>query len=66
LTLAPEEAGGVEITWPDNYIGTLMTSPVLGAGAAWSPVGSAPEHVGGLYKFTVKPGAAAAFYSLSQ
>ncbi|MGN6642411.1 MAG: InlB B-repeat-containing protein [Verrucomicrobiota bacterium] len=66
LTLVPNGAGGLEISWPDSYSGTLLTSPVLGPGAVWSPVGGAPVHVGGLYKFSVTPGAAAAFYGLSQ
>ncbi|MGN6555086.1 MAG: sialate O-acetylesterase [Verrucomicrobiota bacterium] len=66
LTIAVNGTGGLEITWPDTYSGTLLTSPVIGPGAVWSPVDGAPAHVGGVYKITVNPGSDTAFYGLSQ
>ncbi|MGN6644618.1 MAG: hypothetical protein ACTHKU_16635, partial [Verrucomicrobiota bacterium] len=64
LTIAPNGAGGIDITWPDTYSGTLMTSPVLGSGASWTPVSGAPVHISGFYRTTVTPGATNAFYRL--
>lgn len=64
LTIAPNGAGGIDITWPDTYSGTLMTSPVLGSGASWTPVGGAPVHISGFYRTTVTPGDTNAFYRL--
>ena len=66
LSLSANTNGGLDISWPDVYTGQLLTSPILGSGAVWSSAGGTPAHVGGFYKFTVTPSAAAAFYRLSQ
>lgn len=66
LSIAPNGTGGLDITWSDAYSGTLLTSPVLGAGATWVPVAGAPQHLGNVYKFTITPNATNAFYGLSE
>jgi hypothetical protein len=66
LSIVPNGAGGLDITWSDAYSGTLLTSPVLGAGATWVPVAGAPEHLGNVYKFTITPNSTNAFYGLSE
>jgi hypothetical protein len=66
LSIAFNGAGGLDITWPDTAPGSLLTSPVLGLGAAWTPVGITPVVSGGFKKVTVNPGAGTAFYGLGQ
>ena len=65
LSFSRNGTGGIDITWPDTYSGALLTSPVLGPGASWTPAGAA-THEGLVYKFTVAPTNSAAFYGLSQ
>jgi hypothetical protein len=66
MAVSGDGSGGLNITWPDNYSGQLLWSPTLGPGAVWSPVGEAPGHVTGFFKFTVAPGSGTAFYGLSR
>ncbi|HEU5072012.1 MAG TPA: sialate O-acetylesterase [Verrucomicrobiae bacterium] len=66
LSIKPTGSGGIEITWPDSYSGTLLTSPVLGVGAVWTPVAGDPVHEGSVYKVTVTPTENNAFYGLGQ
>ena len=66
LGISANTSGGLDITWSDSYTNALVWSPTLGPGTVWSPVGGTPTHVGGLYKFTVTPGAGTAFYGLSR
>ncbi|MGN6642241.1 MAG: hypothetical protein ACTHKU_04500, partial [Verrucomicrobiota bacterium] len=66
LSVLATGSGAFEITWPDIYSGTLLTSPVPGAGASWQPVNGAVEHVGGFYSFTVTPTNGSEFYGLGQ
>jgi hypothetical protein len=66
LAIARNGSGGVEITWPANYPGALLWSPVLGTGAAWQPVGLMPEVANGQNKVVVTPGAGVVFYGLGR
>lgn len=66
LTIAANTGGGLDITWPDIYTGSLLWSPTIGVGVSWSPVGGIPAHIGGSYKVTVTPAGDAKFYGLSQ
>ena len=59
-------SGGMEITWPTTYPGTLLSTPKLGAGAVWTPVTNLPTPVNGYYKVTLTPGTNNAFYGLGQ
>lgn len=64
LTLVPAAGAGFDIVWPDVYSDTLLTSPVLGVGAVWTPVTGGPVHDGNVYRFTVTPTGTNAFYGL--
>jgi hypothetical protein len=66
LTISANKSGGVEISWPESYSGELLTSPVVGPGAAWTPVGIPPTVSGGMKRVTLSPNTTAAFYGLSQ
>jgi hypothetical protein len=66
LTIAPNGGSGLDITWPDTYTGQLLSSPSVGPGASWTPVGGTPAHVGGRYQVTVTPGLTNTFYGLGQ
>ncbi len=66
LTISANGSGGLDITWPDTYTGSLLGSSTLGPGAIWTSAGGAPAHVGGRYKVTVAPGGNTTFYGLSR
>ncbi len=66
LTIAPNGTGGIDISWPDTYTGSLLTSPVVGPGAVWTPVGIPPTVSGGTKRVSITPNAITAFYGLSQ
>ena len=38
LAILANGSGGLNISWQDTYSGTLLTSPVLGPVAVWTPV----------------------------
>ena len=57
----------VAIAWPDTFPGfTLQSSPVVGTGVAWNPVGTSPVLSGGFYTVTLPPTNAAGFFRLAQ
>jgi hypothetical protein len=64
LTISANNHGGYDIIWADNYAGPLLWSPTVGPGAVWTPVGTAAVHSNSQFKFSVRPGAGAAFYGL--
>jgi hypothetical protein len=64
LTISANNHGGYDIIWADNYAGPLLWSPTVGPGAVWTPVGTAAVHSNSQFKFSVTPGAGAAFYGL--
>lgn len=56
----------VALSWPDSFAGMkLESSPVLGAGAAWTVVPTPPSMGVGTYIVTVPATNAAAFYRLT-
>ena len=58
-------SGNMVITWPTNSGGaTLMGSPVIGLGAAWTPVGGSPSVVGGNYQVIIPLSGSTAFFRL--
>jgi hypothetical protein len=60
-------SGGLVITWPESFAGfTLETSPVLGVGAAWTPVLPPPVIAGGVYTVTLATTNPASFFRLVQ
>ena len=65
-TLAISRAGAnLILSWPDtfgNY--TLESTPALGAGAVWNPVGGTVVQGGGFYSVTVSRGVGNGFYRL--
>jgi len=62
-----QSAGNVVIAWPASATGYgLETTPVVGPGAAWTPVTATPTTEGGLLKVSVTPSAQAAFYRLKR
>ena len=53
------------LAWPGSAVGyTLQTSPMLGPGAVWVPVGVTPALAGGQYSVSVPGTGARAFYRL--
>lgn len=66
LAITSNGTGGFEISWPEAYSGQLLTSPEVGMGAVWTPVGITPTTSGGYKRVTITPDTAAAFYGLSQ
>ncbi|HNQ88950.1 MAG TPA: DUF6055 domain-containing protein [Verrucomicrobiota bacterium] len=66
LGIEASAPGTVVVSWPDSYSGQLLSSPEIGPGAVWTPVGTAPVVSGGLKRVTIYPGVDNAFYGLSQ
>jgi hypothetical protein len=66
-TLTATSAGGsITLSWPTNYASTftLVKSSAAGAGASWSPVGTAPTVAGANYQIAVPQTNAALFFRL--
>ncbi len=66
LTITSNGSGGFEISWPEAYSGQLLSSPVIGPGAVWSPVGITPTASGGFKRVILTPDSTATYYGLSQ
>jgi hypothetical protein len=59
--------GNLTLRWPTNSaLVTLMTTPALGAGAAWTEVTTLMSINGGNYQVTIPASSAAAFYRLQK
>ncbi len=68
VALNPLRSGAnLTINWPQAAAGlTLAASPVLGAGAVWTPVTPAPPITGTNYQMTIPPTNAAMFFRLQR
>ena len=66
VTLAAKGSGGkVVISWPTtSALVTLVSSPVLGSGAVWTPVAGTLTVVGANYQVTLPATSGAAFFRL--
>jgi hypothetical protein len=64
LRISFNAAGGLDITWPDNFTGQLLKSPTLGENADWQPVTQVPVQSNGSFKITVIPSVTTMFYRL--
>ena len=63
---ATASGGNLVISWPTtSALVKLVSSPALGAGAAWTPVSGGLTVSGGNYQMTVPITATAAFFRLS-
>lgn len=55
------------LSWPEAFAGfTLQSSPVIGAGAVWTPVATAPVLSGGFYSVTLPATNPAGFFRLTR
>ena len=67
---ATVNSGSIVLSWPTNYASpsfTLYSSPVLGSGASWSAIGTAPSIVGGNFQITLPAnGSSAKFFQLKR
>ena len=68
VALAPVRSGrNLTLNWPQAAAGlTLETSPVLGAGAVWTPVPLNPSVTGTNNQVTIPPTNAAMFFRLQR
>jgi hypothetical protein len=67
LPISAQASGGnLLLSWP-NAVGAyvLEQSPVLGAGANWTPVGAAPSYVNGQNQVSLPISAGPAYYQLA-
>ena len=68
LAVASAGSGNIVIKWPTtSALVTLMSSPVLGPGAVWTPVSNGTLTVaGGNYQITIPVAGSAQFFRLQQ
>ena len=63
---ATVQSGQLVISWPSSDLGfNLLTSPVIGPGANWTAVGTAPTVVGSYFQVTLPNSAVKNFYRLT-
>jgi hypothetical protein len=64
---AAVSGGNLVVTWPTtSALVDLISSPTLGSGAAWTPVGGPMTVVGGNYQMTIPATGSARFFRLQQ
>ena len=59
--------GNLAIKWPTtSALVNLLSSPVLGSGAVWTPVSAVPTVAGGNYQVTLAKSGSAQYFRLQQ